>query len=111
MKLQFVSTPTSMTSIRGDATSWHVVMPRPVRKLLRLHSPTARTNTHDGVDSYMALEYRRHDYFGTNLVDPDMDIDGSVEFGDCTGDDLAGLTIVETASETELFAFCTGYEV
>ena len=101
----------SFTSISGDATAWHKAMPRPLRKVLRLPHHAATINTHAGVDSYMALEYRRHDYFSTNTIDPDMDINGSVEFGDCMGDDLGGLTIVETSSETELFAFCTGYDI
>jgi len=47
-------------------------------------------------------------YLNTNTIDPDMDIDGSIEFSDID-DEYYGLSIVETQSEIELFEFCTGY--
>jgi hypothetical protein len=108
MKLAFVCTPSSMPQA-ADATEWHKAMPRAVRKTLRLHTPkTASINTHDGVDSYMGLQYRKHDYFNQNLMTMSADY-GHDEFGDID-DELDGLTIVETSSEAELFSFCTGYD-
>ena len=107
MKLAFVCTPSSMPQAT-DATEWHKAMPRQVRKTLRLHSPKTAINTHDGVDSYMALQYRKHDYFNQNLMTLNTEYDHD-EFGDID-DELAGLTIVETSSEVELFSFCTGYD-
>ena len=111
MKLAFCASPAAMstTTISGDATLWHKAMPRAVRKTLRLHSPKTATNTHAGVDSYAALQYRKHDYFNQNLMTINTDY-GHDEFGDID-DELAGLTIVETSSEAELFNFCTGYDI
>lgn len=107
MKLAFVCTPLSMPQAT-DATTWHKAMPRQVRKTLRLHSPKTAINTHEGVDSYMSVQYRKHDYFNQNLMTMNTDYDHD-EFGDIDNE-LDGLTIVETSSETELFNFCTGYD-
>ena len=109
MKLAFCSTPAAMTPIISDATAWHKALPRPMRKVLRLPHHAATTNTHAGVDSYAALQYRKHDYFNQNLMTISTDY-GHDEFGDID-DELAGLTIVETSSEVELFNFCTGYDL
>jgi hypothetical protein len=55
-------------------------------------------------------DYKTAHYLNTNTIDPDMDIDGSIEFCDID-DEYYGLSIVETQSEIELFEFCTGYDV
>jgi len=55
-------------------------------------------------------DYKTAHYLNTNTIDPDMDIDGSIEFCDID-DEYYGLSIVETQSEIELFEFCTGYDI
>lgn len=55
-------------------------------------------------------DYKTAHYLNTNTIDPDMDIDGSIEFSDID-DEYYGLSIVETQSEKELFEFCTGYDL
>lgn len=93
----------------GDATEHHKHLPRAMRKTLRLAPAKAQSNTHDGVDSYMRTEFRTDTYHTQNLeyLDRPHDFD---EFGDID-DEFDGLTITDAMSETELFEFCTGYNI
>jgi hypothetical protein len=106
MKLGFVFTPQA-----ANDTSWHAVLPRPMRKALRVvrASTLPKPQTHVGVDTYMKVEYRTDTYHTQNLefLDRGYDFD---EFGDID-DEFDGLTITDTMSEVELFEFCTGYNV
>lgn len=76
------------------------LLPRNVRKhiretlvLKRKPQPKAERTS---IDLDVAPYINDADYFCTNNVDPDFDLDGSMEFGDSTeADDLHGLTIVE----------------
>lgn len=109
MQLGFVCSIQTMT-VTGDATAHHKAFPRTMRKTLRLHKAQtvpANVNTHDGVDDYMQLELRVDAYHNQNLVDADPMHD---EFGDID-DEFDGLTIVEPLNETDLWHFCTGYDV
>lgn len=49
-------------------------------------------------------------YLNTNTVDPDMDIDGSAEFGDIDNEFL-GLTIIECADVLSTARFLNGYDL
>jgi hypothetical protein len=48
--------------------------------------------------------------FNVNTVDPDMDLDGSIEFGD-HDDDTQGLTLVEPDGVLATASFLNGYGV
>jgi len=51
-------------------------------------------------------------YLNCNTVDPDMDIDGSAEFGDIDIDnEYEGLTIVEPNNVLETARFLNGYNI
>lgn len=56
------------------------------------------------VDCYFEVECVAPE-FNTNTVDPDMDIDGSVEFGDIDNE-VDGLTVIE--GEEDIFYYLTG---
>ena len=49
-------------------------------------------------------------YLNQNLVDPDMDLDGSEEFADCD-DPYLGLTIVEATTPLETLRYLKGYAI
>ena len=49
-------------------------------------------------------------YLNQNLVDPDMDIDGSEEFSDCD-DPYLGLTIIEATTPLETLRYLKGYAI
>ena len=77
-------------------------------------APCARTQrtkpqTHDGVDSYLRTEMRVDAYFNQNLEFLDRGYDHD-EFGDIDNE-YEGLTITEPMTETEMFQFCTGYDI
>ena len=96
---------------QADATAWLAAMPRAVRKAYRpgrKASASRNSISHDDVVSYMKIEYRTDTYHIQNLefLDRAYDYD---EFQD-TDYDYAGLTIVEPENETDLWAFCTGYD-
>jgi hypothetical protein len=100
-------TPTQV----ADATTWLAAMPRAIRKAYRPERKALASRnsiSHDAVDSYMRTEYRTDTYHIQNFefLDRAYDYD---EFGDVDSE-FAGLTIVEPMTETELFAFCTGYD-
>jgi hypothetical protein len=105
MKVGFVSSLPMST----DATAWHSAAPRALRKTLRLSSVKTKSQTHAGVDHYMKTECRVDAYHTQNLefLDRAYDFD---EFGD-VDNEYEGLTITDTMSEVELFAFCTGYDI
>lgn len=104
IRLSFVMS--SMTP-SGDATEHHKQLPRAMRKTLRLHTPHAKSSTHDGVDSYMCTEFRTDTYHNLNTIDPDACSD---EFCDID-DEFAGLTITEPMNDAQMFEFCTGYNI
>lgn len=86
-------------------------IPRATRKTLRL-SPAKRKTTHNtsvhtSLTDYFNTEYRTDAYHNQNLIDPEPYAD---EFGDIDNE-YEGLTIVSPMSETELWKFCTGYDV
>lgn len=103
----FVCTPKVLEN--PDATAWMKALPHSVRKSLRLHAPKTKSSSHQGVDTYMRVEYRVDAYHTQNLefLDRGYDFD---EFQD-TDNEYAGLTIVEPMSDVELFEFCTGYNI
>ena len=82
-------------------------LPRSVRKALRVTTPKAVCNTHQGVDHYLRTEFRTDDYHNQNLEFLSRDY-GYDEFNDIDNE-FEGLTIVEPANDAELFEFCTGY--
>jgi hypothetical protein len=95
-------------------------IPRTVRKALRVTTPKALVN-HDCINTptadqivtdWLAVHDPLNDkaYFGTNTVDSGFDITSADEFGDIDNE-LDGLTIHEAMSETDLWRFCTGYDV
>ena len=84
-------------------------LPRSLRKALRITTPKAVCNTHQGVDHLFATELRTDDYHNQNLEFLARDY-GYDEFNDIDNE-FEGLTIVEPTSEAELFEFCTGYDV
>lgn len=49
-------------------------------------------------------------YLNTNTIDPDMDIDGSEEFGDYD-DPYLGLTIISPKTPLETLRYLRGYSV
>jgi hypothetical protein len=106
MQLGFVC---SVKTVTGDATAHHKAFPRAMRKTLRLSSVKAKPATHQGVDTYMQTELRADAYHNQNLefLDRPFDFD---EFGDIDNE-FDGLTIVEPLNETDLWHFCTGYDV
>jgi hypothetical protein len=96
---------------QADATAWLAAMPRSVRKAYRPErkaSASRNVISHDAVDSYMKTEYRTDTYHIQNLefLDRAYDYD---EFSDIDNE-YADLTIVEPENETDLWAFCTGYD-
>lgn len=48
-------------------------------------------------------------YLNTNTIDPDMDIDGSIEFSDID-DDYYGLSIIEPEGVLATARFLNGYD-
>ena len=82
-------------------------LPRALRKSLRVVTPKAVCNTHQGVDHYLRTDFRTDEYHNQNLEFLARDY-GYDEFNDID-DEFEGLTIVEPTSEVELFEFCTGY--
>ena len=95
---------------RNSPTDWMQAMPRSVRKTLRLTKPRQRNvNTHDGVDDYMATDYRTDTYHTQNLefLDRGYDFDEFIDIDD----EHEGLTITPAMTEVELFEFCTGYDI
>ena len=82
-------------------------LPRKMRKALRITTPKAVCNTHQGVDHYLRTDFRTDDYHNQNLEFLARDY-GYDEFNDIDNE-FEGLTIVEPTSEVELFEFCTGY--
>lgn len=109
MKMGFVTAIKTVESY--DATAWHKSLPRAMRKAKRLVVPTGKPQayTSEDVDTYMQTEYRVDTYCNQNLefLDRGYDFD---EFQDIDNE-FDGLTIVEPMSETELFQFCTGYDI
>jgi len=87
------------------------VLPASVTKrpIIRLKVQRAKSQTHDGVDSYLRTEMRVDAYFNQNLEFLDRGYDHD-EFGDIDNE-YEGLTITEPMSEVELFQFCTGYDI
>ena len=87
------------------------VLPASVTKrpIIRLIVQRAKSQTHDGVDSYLRTEMRVDAYFNQNLEFLDRGYDHD-EFGDIDNE-YEGLTITEPMSEVELFQFCTGYDI
>lgn len=55
-------------------------------------------------------DYKGAHYLNTNTVDPDMDIDGSIEFSDID-DDYYGLTIIEPEGVLATARFLNGYDI
>ena len=92
-----------------DATACHAGLPRTMRKTLRLPTQRTKPQTHDGVDSYLRTEMRVDAYFNQNLEFLDRGYDHD-EFGDIDNEH-EGLTITEPMTETEMFQFCTGYDI
>jgi hypothetical protein len=87
------------------------VLPASVTKrpIIRLKVQRAKSQTHDGVDSYLRTEMRVDAYFNQNLEFLDRGYDHD-EFGDIDNE-YEGLTITEPMSEVELFQFCTGCDI
>ena len=83
-------------------------LPRATRKALRVTTPK-QTPAHDnGVDTYMAqFEYRTDAYYNENLYTMEYDAD---EFNDIDNE-YEGLTIVECSNDSQLWEFCTGYNI
>jgi hypothetical protein len=54
-------------------------------------------------------DYKTAHYLNTNTIDPDMDIDGSVEFCDID-DEYYGLSIVEPEGVLATARFLNGYD-
>ena len=99
MKMFFVAPmlPASITAIK--------------RPIIRLHKPrVAYNHAQTDLTETMRRDAMRADaYFNQNLefLDRGHDFD---EFQDID-DEHEGLTITESMSETELFQFCTGYDI
>lgn len=92
-----------------DATAWHSALPRAMRKTLRLpnKSPKPRL-AHTDLTETLRTPRPSAEFLQNNmLIDPEYDFD---EFQDID-DEFAGLTIVESMSEEDLWRFCTGYDV
>ena len=111
MKMGFVTAIKTVDNY--DATAWHKSLPRAMRKAKRLVVPTGKPQAyvaHTDLTETMRRDALRTDtYFNQNLefLDRGYDFD---EFHDID-DEFDGLTIVEPMSETELFQFCTGYDI
>ena len=90
-----------------DIDQPYYFLPRKMRKALRVTTPKAVCNTHQGVDHYLRTEFRTDDYHNQNLEFLSRDY-GYDEFNDIDNE-FEGLTIVEPANDAELFEFCTGY--
>jgi len=84
-------------------------LPRSLRKALRITTPKAVCNTHQGVDHYLRTDFRTDDYHNQNLEFLARDY-GYDEFNDIDNE-FEGLTIVEPSNDVELFEFCTGYDI
>jgi hypothetical protein len=84
-------------------------LPRSLRKTLRITTPKAVCNTHQGVDHYLRTELRTDDYHNQNLEFLARDY-GYDEFNDIDNE-FEGLTVFEPENEVELYEFCTGYDV
>jgi len=114
MRVSFMTAlPVAQAKEAGEgSTIWLQAMPRSVRKTMRLNPSrqhNRNVNTHDGVDDYMATEYRVDTYHTQNLefLDRAYDFD---EFGDID-DEHEGLTITEPMGDAETFGFLTGYDI
>jgi hypothetical protein len=88
------------------------VLPASIKRpIIRLHKPRTAYNTaHTDLTESLHRDAMITDtYFNQNLefLDRGHDFD---EFQDID-DEHEGLTIVESMSESELFQFCTGYDV
>ena len=88
------------------------VLPASIKRpIIRLHKPRTAYNTaQTDLTETMRRDAMRADaYFNQNLefLDRGHDFD---EFQDIDNEH-EGLTIVESMSESELFQFCTGYDV
>lgn len=90
-----------------DLEQPYYYLPRKMRKALRVTTPKAVCNTHQGVDHYLRTEFRTDDYHNQNLEFLSRDY-GYDEFNDIDNE-FEGLTIVEPTNDAELFEFCTGY--
>ena len=108
MNAQFVS---SAWGESHDATGWHSALPRPIRKTLRVpnKSPKPCLAQTDLTETFRRDAYISDPTYNQNLeyLDRGYDFD---EFQDID-DEFAGLTIVESMTEVELFEFCTGYNI
>ena len=108
MKASFI---VQSTAYLTDPRFSHFI-PRATRKTLRL-SPAKRKTTNTGgtdlTETFRRDAYKADEYFCQNLEYLDRGYDHD-EFGDID-DEYAGLTIVSPMDETELFEFCTGYNV
>ena len=92
-----------------DATAWHSALPRTMRKTLRLPniSPKPRLAHTDLTETFRRDSCLTDTYHNQNLYTQEH---GDDEFQDID-DEFAGLTIVESMSEEDLWRFCTGYDV
>ena len=81
------------------------------RPIIRLHKPRIAYNTAqtDLTESLRRDALLTDAYFNQNLEFLDRGYDHD-EFGDIDNEH-EGLTIIEPMTETELFQFCTGYDV
>ena len=71
--------------------------------------PLRNVESVETVDCFFEVEAFEHE-FNVNTVDPDMDLDGSIEFGD-HDDDTQGLTLVEPDGVLATASFLNGYGV
>jgi hypothetical protein len=92
-----------------DLEQPHYYLPRSLRKALRVTTPKAVCNTHQGVDHYLRTDFRTDDYHNQNLEFLARDY-GYDEFNDIDNE-FEGLTIVEPSNDVELYEFCTGYDI
>lgn len=94
-----------------DATAHHAQLPRAMRKTLRLTASRTKPQiAHTDLTETMRRDaLLTSNYFNQNLeyLDRDFDFD---EFQDIDNE-YEGLTIIEPMTETELFQFCTGYDI
>lgn len=106
MNASFVS---SSWDAPHDATGWHSALPRAMRKTLRLpnKSPKPCLAQTDLTETFRRDAYISDPTHNTNLYTQEH---GDDEFHDID-DEFAGLTIVESMTEAELFEFCTGYNI
>ena len=88
------------------------VLPKSVtRPIIRLHKPRTAYNTAqtDLTETMRRDAMLTDSYFNQNLEFLDRGHDHD-EFGDIDNE-YEGLTIVDAMTETELFQFCTGYDI